>query len=430
MRINKTVFALIGCLSILGGALSLDAAELRRYVYMIQPDGSTHGGPGSRNGILVLDVDRKFSFVNRLTTPAILKVKQGVSSGNGMRGIAVCRRTARLYYDWHQGRNPGDDGAGCIDLKTGQVVWERSYDFSCERPQVSVDGKTVFIPRHWTDTKTRKIYTLDAATGEPGRVYDTGAAWPQHPFIIHPDGKRLFFPGACLDLEGGKLLWTVERGSPVVGNCHVVLDHTGTRLYTGRHAEGNTVATWILDAETGKVAAKVPIDKQKHPDLKGISEVVAFEPGGMHFWGEADKYMVRYDNTKDPPELVALVDRDALNAAHGINLTQPKGHAMVTGAGDCVWFSNGAVLEAATGKYVCVMTAEDGKFTRGAKFLEVDFIDGEIVWAGQDESHGFLYTDYPIATVRPLLPSAGRAATQGNRGTEGTEPDRPLGGRP
>jgi hypothetical protein len=394
-------------------AASAQAGELKRYIYCAQPDGSTSGGPGNKNGILVLDIDQKFSFVKRFTTPGILAVRQGVSGGCGMRGIAVCRQTGRLYYDWHQGNKPGDDGAGCLDLKTGKVVWERKYDFTCERPQVSCDGKTVFIPRHWTDTKTHRLYCLDAATGEPGRVYDTGKAWPQHPLVVHPDGKRLFFPGACLDLESGNLLWTEAKVSR--GQVHIVLDHTGTRLYTGRHPENETVATWVLDANTGAVAAKALIDKAKYPELKGISEVVAFEPGGGHFWGEARKYMVRFDNTKDPPELVNIVNRDDLNAAHGLKLSDPKGHAMVTGAGDYVWFSNGAVLEAQSGKFVCVMTAEDGRFTRGAKFLEVDFLDGEIIWTGQDESHGFIYNDYPIDRVRPLLPPSSPIANQSPR---------------
>jgi hypothetical protein len=109
------------------------------------------------------------------------------------------------------------------------------------------------------------------------------------------------------------------------------------------------------------------------------------------------------------------VNRDELNAKHGLRLADPQGHARVTGAGDYVWFSNGAVLEAPTGKYHCVMTAEDGKFTRGAKYVDVDWLDGEILWAGKDESHGFLYPDYPIEKVRPLLPGSSRAAPQGNR---------------
>jgi len=392
-----------GALQCSSRVLRATTARLQRYVYCVQPDGSTSGGPGSRNGILVLDIDRHFCFVKRIVTPMVAKVRQGVSGGAGMRGIAVCRETGRLFYSWHQGGKPGDDGAGCIDLKTDEVVWERAYDFPCARIQVSIDGKTLFMPCHWTDRKARSFRTIDAATGKPGRACHTGTTWPKHPFIVHPDGRRLFYPGACLDLRTGRLLWSERK--VFKGNMHIVMDHTGTRLYTGRHRDAESVATWILDAASGEVVSKVPIDKQRHPDLRGISEVVAFEPGGGRFWGEAGQYMVRYDNSKSPPELVTIVDRDELNAKHGLKLTRSKGHAMVTGAGDYVWFSNGAVLEAATGKYVCVMTAEDGRFTRGAKFVEVDWLDGRVLWAGQDECHGFIYRDYPIARIRPLLSS-------------------------
>jgi len=401
--LRSAIVAVVAC-----AAIPAFGAELKRYVYMVQPDGSTSGGPGSRNGILVLDIDRQFSFVKRITTPMILNVRQGVSGGDGMRGIAVDAEVGRLYYSWHQGRpGSGLDGAGCIDLKTDQVVWERRYNFTCARMQVSVDGKRLYMPRHWKDTKTKKLYTIDAATGEPGRVYDTGDTWPQHPLIVHPDGTRLFYPGACLDLQTGELLWSERKVHK--GNMHIVMDHTGTRIYTGRHRDAGSVATWIIDAQTGEVVTRVPIDKQKTPDLQGIREVVAFEPGGKHFWGEAGKYMVRYNNTADPPKLVTIVDRDELNEQHGLRLSQPKGHVMVTGAGDYAWFSSGAVLEAKTGKFHCVMTAEDGRFTRGAKFVEVDWLDDEIVWAGQDECHGFIFRDYPIEIVRPLLPSGSPA---------------------
>jgi len=380
--------------------------ELRRYVYVVQPDGSTLGGPGQRNGILVLDIDKKFSFVKRITTPGILEVRQGVSGGDGMRGIAVDARAGRLYYSWRQG-GKGNDGAGCIDLTTDAVVWERRYDFSCARLQVSIDGKTLYMPRHWKDTRTKKVHCIDAATGAPGRVYETGKAWPQHPFIVHPDGRRLFFPGACLDLESGKLLWTERKVCR--GNIHIVMDHTGTRLLTGRHPEAGTVATWVIDARTGEVAGKVTIDKEKHPELKGISEVVAFEPGGAHFWGEAGDHLVRCDNTRNPPELVTVIAKDTIRREHGLGAGGRKGHAMVTGAGDYVWFSNGMVLEARTGAFHCVMTAEAGRRTWGAKFVEATWIDGQIAWAGQDECHGFIFENYPIDRVRPLLPASSPA---------------------
>jgi hypothetical protein len=97
---------------------------------------------------------------------------------------------------------------------------------------------------------------------------------------------------------------------------------------------------------------------------------------------------------------------------YGLLTGGQQGHAMVTGAGDFVWFSNGMVLEAGTGKFHCVMTGEQGRRTWGAKFVEVTWIDDEIVWSGQDECHGFIYDDFPMDLVLPLLP-AGSPLRQG-----------------
>jgi hypothetical protein len=293
------------------------------------------------------------------------------------------------------------------------VVWERSFDFTCERWQLSPCGKTLYNPCHWTDGKSRQVHTIDTATGEPGRTYDTGKVWPNHPLIVHPDGSRFYVGDGCFDIASGALLWTAKGGFG--GTCHKVMDAAATRLYTGRHPESDTVATWVLDAATGAVVTKVLIDRTKHPEQGSISEVVAFEPDGKHFWGEGftnkhdDKKEVvtlaRYDATTEPPTLEKLVSIADLNAAHGLSLTSPKGHAMVTGAGDYAWFSCGAVLEAQTGTFVCTMSAEGGKFTRGAKYVEATWIDEEMVWSGQDECHGFIFTNYPMDRVLPLLPA-------------------------
>jgi outer membrane protein assembly factor BamB len=343
--------------------------------------------------------------VKRIATPASEKLVHGSANGRGMYGIAASKATGRLYYNWHQGKAKGADGVGCLDLKTDKVVWERAYDFSCARVQVSVDGKSIFVARHWEDSGTKKLYVLDAATGEVTREYDCGRQWPQHPLVVHPDGKRLFFPGAALDIASGKLLWTDKVGG--TGNCHIVLDHTGTKLYTGRHPEQATVATWIIDANSGKVMHKVPLDKGKCPELTGgVTEVVAFEPGGARFWGEAsaERFMLHFDNNVQPPKLIGVVDKQELKSKHGYKpMGHGHGHAMVSGAGDFVWFSTGIVLDARTGAYRCQWTAEDGKPFQSAKMLEVDFLSGEVIWTGQDQGHGFIYNDYPLDKVRPLL---------------------------
>jgi hypothetical protein len=332
-----------------------------------------------------------------------------------MYGIAAAKATGRLYYCWHQGRGKGDVGVGCLDLLTDKVVWERNYDFSCARIQVSVDAKSVFVARHWEDPGTKKLYVLDAANGDAVREYDCGKRWPQHPLVVHPDGNRLFFPGTALDLESGRLLWTDDKVSGR-GNCHIVLNRDGTRLYTGRHPEQATVATWILDADSGQVVRNVPLDTAGYPDLKGgVTEVVAFSPDGNRFWGEAsgERFMLQFDNVAEPPKLIRVVDKQDLIARHGYKpLGHGHGHAMVSGAGDYVWFSNGIVLDADSGAYVCQWTAEDGKPFQSAKMLEVDFLDGKVVWMGQDQGHGFIYNGYPIDQVRPLLPNRKAAGRQ------------------
>ena len=96
---------------------------------------------------------------------------------------------------------------------------------------------------------------------------------------------------------------------------------------------------------------------------------------------------------------------EAVTRQHGYRgMGHAHGHAMVAGAGDYVWFSSGVVLEAKTGRYVCQWKAEDGQTLQSAKHLEATWIGDELVWAGQDEGHGFIYNDYPLDQVLPLLP--------------------------
>jgi hypothetical protein len=71
---------------------------------------------------------------------------------------------------------------------------------------------------------------------------------------------------------------------------------------------------------------------------------------------------------------------------------------------------------------VCVWTAEGGKPFQSAKHVEVNCLDGEIIWAGQDEGHGYIYKDYPIDKVRPRLP--------GGSPLRRLESTNPTGGKP
>jgi hypothetical protein len=393
------------------GCVSLSAAELKRYIYSVHPDGSQSSGPGGGRGIAVLDMDRQFTVVQRIPIAPVAR-------GGVMTGAAAHRGTGRFFYAW-RGGSP-EHGVGCLDLKTGKVLWETPTEYTCERPQVSVDGATVFVTRHWSSRKPLNYATFDAATGKPGRVYEFSDFGPQHrklvpahPIVLHPDGKRLFFPRGALDLASGALLWS----NPLAGS-HITLDHEGAKLYTGRHFQGHeTTATWIIDADTGKTLSQVPLDDAKarcEGMEHGLHETVAFEPGGEHFWGQAGSglnWKLRYDNRCSPPKLDLAVSRKALGLG-GIG----HGQTLVSAAGDYVWFCDGIVLEAKTGKFVCTWKCENGRRVMSAKHVEVNFLDGEILWTGQDQSHGFMYRDYPIDKVRSLLPAASPAKRSPDHG--------------
>jgi hypothetical protein len=83
-----------------------------------------------------------------------------------------------------------------------------------------------------------------------------------------------------------------RAGAPFKGNCHLAMDHTGRRLYTGRHPQQDTVVTWTFDADKGEASG--------------------------------ERHMLRCDNTADPPRLVAVVDEQDLEARHGSTTTTTR----------------------------------------------------------------------------------------------------------
>ena len=71
----------------------------------------------------------------------------------------------------------------CIDLLSDEVLWERQYEFGCDRMSMSPDGKVIYQPSFEKDV----WYVLDAATGdEIGRVAPKSRA---HNTVFGNDGK-------------------------------------------------------------------------------------------------------------------------------------------------------------------------------------------------------------------------------------------------
>ena len=77
----------------------------------------------------------------------------------------------------------------CIDLHTDKVLWERQYEFGCDRMSMSPDGKIIYQPSFENDF----WYVLDAKSGEEiSRIAPKSRA---HNTVYGNDGKYCYLAG-------------------------------------------------------------------------------------------------------------------------------------------------------------------------------------------------------------------------------------------
>src|SRR5262249_37512408 len=127
--------------------------------------------------VLVFDIDAGHAFVKRIATPA-----SSIDKPENIKGVIACAATRRLYFTTLT-------HIYCLDLVSEKTVWETKPAGGCDRPCLTPDGKTLFVPSregpHWN--------VIDAATGEVVRkiVRNSGA----HNTVCSLDGSRAFLAG-------------------------------------------------------------------------------------------------------------------------------------------------------------------------------------------------------------------------------------------
>src|SRR3954469_12454653 len=140
MRIFKTTLLFLLSIFITSACFAAEALPERspdqstekHLLYLTSPDGAQRGGSG--NGILIFDIDHGHSFVRRIEIP---------SMSGGVRGVCASAATKKLYY------TTSKKLLGCLDLLTDRILWEKTYDMGCDRPAITPDGKTLYVPSGW-----------------------------------------------------------------------------------------------------------------------------------------------------------------------------------------------------------------------------------------------------------------------------------------
>ena len=168
-------------------------------IYVTLP-GTLEGSPDSNgNGIVVLDAKNSYNFVKRIPTwnvPASRNPEQLRRHCQPCYSDDLCGTRGRL---------------GAWDLTTERKMWENAYDGQCcERPQVSPDGRFMYVGSDLKDF----WYVVNPRTGALITKVVSPLSPNAHNMNLSQDGKLAFMSPngkvmAVADTSTHKLIRTI-----------------------------------------------------------------------------------------------------------------------------------------------------------------------------------------------------------------------------
>ena len=321
-------------------------------LYMTTPDAAQGGGSGE--GILIFDIDKGHEFVRRIDVPSF---KEGV------RGIDACAATGRLYVTTSAHR------LICMDIKTDEVLWEKTYDTGCDRGAITPDGKVLYIPAGWW-IHDQCWLVVSGETGEEiaprikvnGRRTTPSSASmapapispaPPHSPSSIPKTTRFFRPSARSARPASFPLPSTARKR----RAYVCL--------------GNTIGFDVADLATGKVLGRILTDGEPiHRRTHGTG----LTPDEKELWisDQAGNAVYVFDNTVWPLKQLAKID------------VKKGGHGWVAFSvdGRFAYTASTEVIDVKSRRMAAIFKDEKGKAVCSSKFVEVQLEDGKVVRAG------------------------------------------------
>ena len=332
---------------------AFSSAGDRHFLYVAEPGIRNYVEYGGV-GVLVYDMDAGHKFVKRIPTfPEVAGEKP-----ENVKGVAASAATGRLFVATIR-------RVAAIDLKTEQILWNRTYEGGADRLAVSPDGKILYVPSlegpHW--------HAVDSATGDviAKVVTDSGA----HNTIYGPDGRYVYLAG----LKKPKLLIADARTHKVVKEVgpfgNMVRPFTINGAQTLCFVNVNDLLGFeVGDMKTGQMLhrvevagfAKGPVKRHGCP-----SHGIGLTPDEKELWlaDGANERVHIFDATVMPPKQVATV-----------KLRDQPGWVTFSLDGRYGYPSTGEVIDTRTRKILTALTDEEGRAVQSEKMVEVVMSDG------------------------------------------------------
>lgn len=357
----KTVVTYLIVLPILA-----QGAEPRRYLYVAEPGIRNYTEYGG-HGVIIFDIDNDYAFVRRIPFSG----RKDDGTPDNVKGICGNASTGRLYVSTIK-------HLICIDLLTEDVLWERQYEFGCDRMSMSPDGKIIYQPSFESDV----WYVLDATTGEEiDRVTPKSRA---HNTVYANNGKFCYLAGL-----GSPLLSVAET------NTHTIVKQIGPFSASIRPFTINSDQTLcfvnindllgfeIGDIRAGKKIHRVEVQGFECGPVKRHgcpSHGVGLTRDETEIWvtdGHNSRLHI-FDATVMPPKQV-----------HSITLRAQPGWITFSLDGKTCWPSTGDVIDVTTRKIIATLTDEDGLMVMSEKLLEVQFQGKRVATVGDQFGKGY-----------------------------------------
>lgn len=319
----------------------------RRLLYVVTPgirDYLTYGGAG----ILVFDIDKDHAFVKRIQTTASREAKP-----DNIKGVCASAATGRLYFTTPK-------RLYCVDLISEKTLWDKALPKGCDRPSLTPDGKTLYVPSFEKD-----IWNVVAA--EDGNVIATvttnnGA----HNTVASLDGTRMYLGGL-----GAPTLFVADTAThkvvasigPFGGSVRpFTVNGAGTLAYV---CVNGLLGFEIADLKEAKLIHRVAVAGYKMGPVKRHgcpSHGVGLTPDEREVWvcdGHNSAVHV-FDATVMPPKQIKT-----------ISLRDQPGWVTFSLDGKYGYPSSGEVIDVKTHQIVTALKDETGQEVGSEKMVEI-----------------------------------------------------------
>ncbi len=349
----------VAVLSLFASASLADDSEPQRLLYVAEPGIRNYLEYGG-HGVLVYDIDDGHRFLRRIPMGGLNEEGEPLN----VKGICASNETGRLYVSTIR-------HLMCLDLVTEEWLWEREYAGGCDRMSIAPDGSHLYVPSfesdHW--------HVVDGATGDV--IATISPMSRAHNTVYSPQGEECYLAGLASDLltvADTRTHTAVRTVGPFTHSIRPFTINGDSSLVFVNINE--CLGFEIGDLRTGERICRVVVDGFEQGPVKRHgcpSHGIGMTVDEREIW-VCDAHNQRlhiFDATVMPPEQTLSIE-----------LRDEPGWITFSIDGTLAWPSTGEVIDVATHEIIHALSDEEGRTVMSEKLLEIDFVDGRPVRAG------------------------------------------------